>query len=473
MTHEKKTGKPMISEQTVQDLKEIAGRENVSTEAADRITHAYDATGKKHLPGVVVFAGSTETVQGVVKLANDTRIPVFPRGAGSGFSGGSLPVYGGIALVMCGMDRIIEIDTDNLTATVEPGVVTAVLQQSVEKLGLFYPPDPASKAFCTLGGNVAENAGGPRCIKYGVTREYILGLEVVTPTGDIIHTCGKTLKNLVGYDLTKLFVGSEGTLGIVTRIILKLLPKPAAKKTMLVQFSSIESAAEAVSTIIKARIIPTTLEFMDEASIECVRGKSTIKIRKACRAILIIEIDGDLETLDPQAEHILKLIETHDVLDTRKAATDKESEEIWQVRRIISPSLKKIAPDKFNEDIVVPRSEIPEMIRRLDALSRQFNIPIVSFGHAGDGNIHVNVMVDLKEPGMPETAKKVLDMIFQETISLQGSISGEHGVGTEKAAYLPLELSRPTIHYMQQIKKALDPNNILNPGKIFLKQNRV
>lgn len=452
----------------VEKLIEIAGESNVLTAAADRITHSYDATQQKHPPEAVVYAHSTEEISRLVQLANREEIPVFPRGAGSGLTGGSLPISGGIALVLTGMDKILEIDTDNMIAVVEPGVVTADLQRAVEQHGLFFPPDPASREFCTLGGNVAENSGGPRCVKYGVTREYVLGLEVVTPTGDVIHTGGRTLKNVVGYDLTKLFVGSEGTLGIVTSIILKLLPKPAARKTLLVQFLSIDGAAEAVSAIIKAKIIPTALEFMDAATINCIRAKSDAEIVKECQAILIIEIDGEPETLDSQVEQILLAIDHLDIHDIRKAATEVESEKIWQVRRIISPSLKKMAPNKFNQDIVVPRTKIPEMIRKLDAISKRLNIPIVNFGHAGDGNIHVNVMVDLSEPGMQEKVDEALEAIFRQTIALQGSISGEHGIGSVRAKFVGLELNRATIGYMQRIKKALDPNNILNPGKIFL-----
>ncbi len=452
----------------IKELINIAGRDNVSTATSDKITHSYDATQQRYLPDVVVYAETTEQVSLVVKLANRWKIPVLPRGAGSGFTGGTLPVRGGIVLVLTRMDRIIDIDTENLIAEVEPGVVTAELQRQVEKLGLFYPPDPASKEFSTLGGNVAECAGGPRCVKYGVTKDYILGLEVVTPTGDIIKTGGRTLKNVVGYDLTKLFVGSEGTLGIATRIIVKLLPKPAAKKTMLVQFASIDGAAQSVSAIIGAKIIPTTLEFMDAATINCIRGVSTLPLAELCRAILIIEVDGDPEVLDRQVREILAVIEPFGILHTRIAETEEDSEEIWQVRRIVSPSLRKVNPDKFNEDIVVPRSKVPDMIRALEKISRDYGVPIVNFGHAGDGNIHVNVMVDLKEEGMPEKIEKVMDEVFGAAVKLKGAISGEHGIGTSKAKYMHMELDIATISYMQRIKAALDPNNILNPGKIFL-----
>ena len=369
------------------------------------------------------------------------------------------------------MDRILSIDSDNLVAMVEPGVVTAELQRQVEKEGLFYPPDPASKEFSTLGGNVAECAGGPRCLKYGVTKDYVLGLEVVTATGEILKTGGETLKSVAGYDLTKLFVGSEGTLGIITKIILKLLPKPAAKKTMLIFFDSIDGAAESVSEIIKAKIIPTTLEFMDKATINCIRESSAIAIPESCQAILIIEVDGDPEVLAPQADRILAITSRLGTIDTKIAETPEESEEIWQVRRIVSPSLRKINPDKFNEDIVVPRSKVPEMIRILEQLSDKYDVPIVNFGHAGDGNIHVNIMVDMSEAGMEQTVDTLLNIIFQEAIKLKGSISGEHGIGTAKAKYLEMELGEATLTCMKTIKQALDPENILNPGKIFYEQN--
>jgi glycolate oxidase len=457
-----------MDEQVLRELKSIVGPQNVFTELTDRITHSYDATQERHLPEVVVYVGSTAEVGSVLKLANRHKIPVLPRGAGSGFTGGTLPVQGGIVLALTRMDRILDIDTENLTAEVEPGVVTAELQRQVERRGLFYPPDPASKEFCTMGGNVAECAGGPRCVKYGVTRDYVLGLEVVTPTGDIIHTGGRTLKNVVGYDLTRLFVGSEGTLGIVTKILVRLLPKPAAKKTMLVQFETIDGAAQSVSAIIGAKIIPTTLEFMDAATIACIREASSIPLPEKCRAVLIIEVDGDTEILDRQIEKILAVIRPFGILETRIGATPEESEEIWQVRRIVSPSLRRMGPDKFNEDIVVPRSKVPDMIRALEKISIDYEVPIINFGHAGDGNIHVNIMVDLKENGMAEKVEKVLIEVFRAAVDLGGSISGEHGIGTAKARFLNLELDAATISSMQRIKAAFDPNNILNPGKIFL-----
>ena len=457
----------MLNDRILEALTGIAGAANVSSSTVDRITHSFDATQQQWLPEVVVHPGSAEEISRIVRLANEERIPILPRGAGSGFTGGSLPIRGGIVLVLTRMNRILEIDTDNLIAVVEPGVVTGRLQKEVERLGLFYPPDPASKDFSTLGGNIAECAGGPRCVKYGVTRDYVLGLEVVTPTGSIIHTGGRTMKNVVGYDLTRLFVGSEGTLGIVTRIILRLLPQPEARKTMLVAFAAIDGAAQAVSAIIRGKIIPTTLEFMDASAIDCVRQATSLDLPADCRAVLIIEVDGDRSVLDGQAEKILEIIRPLGVLATRVAETAEESEAIWKVRRSISPSLRAMGPHKFNEDIVVPRSRVPAMIRALEAISHRFGVPIINFGHAGDGNIHVNVMVDLKVPGMEATVQQVLDEIFRITVELDGAISGEHGIGTAKAAYIGMELDPATLAAMRAIKQALDPNNIMNPGKIF------
>jgi glycolate oxidase len=458
----------MLEPRIIQNLQEIVGAKNVSTARADLICYSYDATQQQFLPEVVVHPGSAEEISQILKLANRERIPVFPRGAGSGFTGGSLPTAGGIVLVTERLDRILAIDEENLVATVEPGVVTEQFQLAVEKVGLFYPPDPASLKFSTLGGNVAECAGGPRCVKYGVTKDYILGLEIVTPTGDIITTGGPTMKGVVGYDLTKLMCGSEGTLGVITRIVIKLLPLPEAKKTMLVLFDSIDGAASAVSAIIRGKIIPATLEFMDGRTLDCVRQATGLQVPDTARAVLIIEVDGDREFLDKQAARIAEIIRPLGVVETRIAETPAESEALWQIRRSVSASLRKVNPDKFNEDICVPRSKVPEMIRKVDAIAEKHGIPIVNFGHAGDGNIHVNIMIDKKIPGELEKAEAAIKEVFQGALDLGGTMSGEHGVGIAKAAYLPLELTPAASEYMKTIKRALDPNNILNPGKIFL-----
>ncbi len=458
----------MIETRIIRIIEDIVGAQYVSTADTDRLCYSYDATQRQHRPDAVVWPSNAEEVSLLLKMANAEGIPVYPRGAGSGFTGGSLPIHGGLALVMTRLDAILRIDEANLIAEVEPGVVTRQLQKAVEALGLFYPPDPASLKFSTLGGNVAECAGGPRCVKYGVTKDYVLGLEVVTPQGDIIRTGGETMKGVVGYDLTKLLVGSEGTLGVITKIILKLLPLPAAKKTMLVLFDSIDGAAQAVAAIIGGKIIPTTLEFMDGTTIDCVRRGTDLELPEAARAVLIIEVDGDVDLIEKQAATILQLVEPLGVVNTWVAANNEESESIWQVRRSVSPSLRKVNPDKFNEDICVPRSRLPEMIRTIEAISHRLQIPIVNFGHAGDGNIHVNIMVDKAEPGQEQKAEQAIEEIFTATLKLGGTMSGEHGVGVTKAPYIPMELDPAAVAYMKAIKKALDPNNILNPGKIFL-----
>ncbi|PLX81603.1 MAG: glycolate oxidase subunit GlcD [Desulfuromonas sp.] len=458
----------MLESSIIEKLQQIVGNKNVSIEKSDLICYSYDATQQKFLPDVIVHPETTGHISEVMKLANAERIPVFPRGAGSGFTGGSLPTRGGIVLTTERMDRILEIDQENLVATVEPGVVTEQFQKAVEKVGLFYPPDPASLKFSTLGGNVAECAGGPRCVKYGVTKDYILGLEVVTPTGDVITTGGPTMKGVVGYDLTKLLCGSEGTLGIISKIVIKLLPMPEAKKTMLVLFDSIDGAARAVSAIIGNKIIPATLEFMDGRTIDCVREATDLQVPEAARAVLIIEVDGDREFLDKQAQRIAEIIQPLGVVETRIAETPAESEALWQIRRSVSASLRKVNPDKFNEDICVPRSKVPEMIRKIDAIADRYQVPIVNFGHAGDGNIHVNIMIDKQVPGELEKAESAIEAVFKGALELGGTMSGEHGVGIAKAPYIPLEITPQVAAYMKGIKQALDPNNILNPGKIFL-----
>jgi len=457
----------MLPDSTIRALEEIVGKDNVFTSMADRICYSYDATQQSFLPAVVVHPGSTDEISRIMKLANRELIPVFPRGAGSGFTGGSLPTRGGIVLCTERMDRIILIDEENLVATVEPGVVTEQFQKEVEKRGLFYPPDPASLKFSTLGGNVAECAGGPRCIKYGVTKDFIIGLEVVTPIGDVITTGGPTMKGVVGYDLTKLLCGSEGTLGIITRIVIKLLPLPEAKKTMLVLFDSIDGAAQAVSAIIRGKIIPATLEFMDGRTLDCVRQATSLEVPEDARAVLIIEVDGDSEFLDKQAARIAEIIKPLGVVETRIATTPEESEALWQIRRSVSASLRKVNPDKYNEDICVPRSKVPDMIRKVDAISERYAIPIVNFGHAGDGNIHVNIMVNKKVAGDTLKAEGAIRDVFKAALELGGTMSGEHGIGIAKAPYIPLEITPAAADYMKAIKNALDPNNILNPGKIF------
>ena len=457
----------MLPQNIADQLEKIVGADNIATDRQDLLCYGYDATQFEFLPDAVVHPWSPEEVSAVLRLANAEKIPVFPRGAGSGFTGGALPKGGGIVLVTTRMNRILRIDTENLIAEVEPGVVTEQFQIEVEKVGLFYPPDPASLKFSTLGGNVAENAGGPRCVKYGVTRDFVMGLEVVLPTGDIIRTGGETYKGVVGYDLTRLLCGSEGTLGVITKIIFKLLPYPDAKKTMLTIFDSIDGAAKAVSTIIGNKIIPTTLEFMDHATLRCVDRRFSLGLPDAARAVLLIEVDGDRELIERQAACIQELVKPLGLLECKVAKDNAESEQLWKVRRLVSPSLRDVNPTKYNEDIVVPRSKVPDVIRRIEKIQQKYDIPIVNFGHAGDGNIHVNVMIDKEIPGMEEKAHEAIADIFQAALDLGGTMSGEHGVGLAKQPYIHLEMKPEQVAAMKAIKKALDPGNILNPGKMF------
>ncbi len=457
----------MLDKHTVDTLMQIVGPQNVATDPQDLLCYSYDATQMEFRPDAVVYPADAEEVAQILKLANSERFAVFPRGAGSGFTGGALPKGGGIVLVTTRMNRIIRIDTENLVAEVEPGVVTEEFQMAVEKLGLFYPPDPASLKFSTLGGNVAENAGGPRAVKYGVTRDFVMGLEVVLPTGEIILTGGETYKGVVGYDLTRLVVGSEGTLGVITRIIFKLLPLPEAKKTMLTIFDSIDGAARAVSAIIGAKIIPTTLEFMDHATLQCVDRRFSLGLPEAARAVLLIEVDGDRDLIERQAARIHEVVKPLGLVEFKVAKDAAEAEGLWKVRRLVSPSLRDVNPTKYNEDIVVPRSKVPDVIRKIDAIAKKYDIPIVNFGHAGDGNIHVNVMIDKEVPGQEEKAHAAIEEVFRAALELGGTMSGEHGVGLAKQPYIGLELKPAQVAAMQAVKKALDPNNILNPGKMF------
>jgi len=457
----------MLDPVIIQELCAIVGEENIATAKQDLICYGYDATQMEFLPSAVVHPANAEETAAVLKLANRRKFSVFPRGAGSGFTGGSLPKAGGVVLVTTRMNRIIRIDTENLIAEVEPGVVTEDFQKAVEKLGLFYPPDPASLKFSTLGGNVAENAGGPRCVKYGVTKDFVMGLEIVLPTGEIIRTGTETYKAVVGYDLTRLLCGSEGTLGVITSITFKLLPLPDAKKTMLTIFDSIDGAARAVSTIIGNKIIPTTLEFMDYATLQCVERRFNLGVPPEGRAVLLIEVDGDRDLIEKQAARIHELIKPLGLVQFRAAKDNAESEALWKVRRLVSPSLRDVNPDKMNEDIVVPRSKVPDIIREIEKIQQKYAIPIVNFGHAGDGNIHVNVMINKEIPGEEEKAHAAIREVFQATLDLHGTLSGEHGVGLAKQPYIEMELNPAQIGAMKAIKLALDPNNILNPGKIF------
>jgi len=455
----------MLKPSIVRDLKKIVGSANLYTSPEEMVVYSYDATQREALPWAVARPSTAREVSEILVLANRERFPVVPRGAGTGMSGGSVPARGGLVLSLERMNRILEIDEENLIAVVEPGVITGDLQREVEKRGLFYPPDPASHDFCTIGGNVAECAGGLRAVKYGVTKDYVLGLEVVLPTGEIIRTGGRTLKSVAGYDLTKLIVGSEGTLGIATTIILKLLPQPESVRTLSVLFDSIEAAAAAVSSIIAGRILPRALEFMDHAALRAVEKHLGEDISGGAKAMLIVEVDGPSTSTEREIERVADIAGRAGASRVNRAETEAERERLWKARRSLSPALYTIKPKKINEDIVVPRSRIPDILREIGEIAKRHDLLIVNFGHAGDGNIHTNIMID---EGNEPKAEIAVKEIFEAVLRMKGSISGEHGIGLSKAAYLPMELGPDALKTMKRIKDALDPNNILNPGKIFL-----
>lgn len=454
----------MLKPSIVRDLKKIVGSANLYTSPEEMVVYSYDATQREALPWAVARPSTAREVSEILVLANREHFPVIPRGAGTGMSGGSVPARGGLVLSLERMNRILEIDEENLIAVVEPGVITGDLQREVEKRGLFYPPDPASHDFCTIGGNVAECAGGLRAVKYGVTKDYVLGLEVVLPTGEIIKTGGRTLKSVAGYDLTKLIVGSEGTLGIATTIILKLLPRPESVRTLSVLFGSIEAAAAAVSSIIAGRILPRALEFMDHAALSAVEKHLGEDISGGAKAMLIVEVDGPSTSTEREIERVADIVGRAGATRVNRAENEAERERLWKARRSLSPALYTIKPKKINADIVVPRSRIPDILREIGEIAKQHDLLIVNFGHAGDGNIHTNIMIDEGDTPRAEIAVKE---IFEAVLRMKGSISGEHGIGLSKAAYLPMELGPDALKTMKRIKDALDPNNILNPGKIF------
>lgn len=457
-----------LTKSTFAKIKHIVGKPNCSKAKEDLACYTYDANVQGQLPDAVVFPGTTREVSQIITLANNDHFNVIPRGSGTGMTGGSIPVVNGtIILAMSRFNHIRLIDPENLVAFVEPGVITGHFQTVVEQRGLFYPPDPSSADFCTLGGNLAENAGGPRAVKYGVTRDYVLGLEAVLPTGDIIHTGVQTMKGVVGYDLTRLLIGSEGTLGVITSITLRLLPMPEAVKTMTAVFDKIEVAAQTVSEIIRRKIIPRTIEYMDNASIRCVENYLNAGLPIDAEAILLIEVDGKKGEMDTSVNDVREICISSGATSFTVAETEEESIDLWKARKAISPSLFTYGPDKINEDIVVPRNKIPDIVKKIDVLRLETGLQMVSFGHAGDGNIHFNIMLDKKNKDDFKKAHAAIEALFDFTIGLGGTISGEHGIGTAKAPFISKELGQNELELMKRIKNLFDPNNILNPGKIF------
>jgi glycolate oxidase len=440
----------------------------ISTSPEDLVCYGFDASGIEMSPSAVVWPDTTEDVVKVMKYAYENSISVVPRGAGTGMTAGAVPSKGAIIISFEKMKRILEIDTDNLNVLCEPGVINGRLQRELEWKGFFYPPDPASMNFCTIGGNVAENAGGPRALKYGVTRDYVMEIESVLPNGEIMTTGVKTSKGVVGYDLTRLLTGSEGTLSVFTKIRLKVLPLPEEVVTLLAIFNNLEASGNAIAKIISSKIIPRTLEFMDREAIAAIEKLKPVGLPKDAEAILLIELDGHPSTITKEAEKIVDICQQLGA-EIKKAEDEDARNQLWASRRAISPALYQIRPTKINEDIVVPRNMVTEMLKRLRKLSEESGIKIVNFGHAGDGNIHVNIMVDKADNDEYTKGLSLVEQIFKDTLSLGGTISGEHGIGLTKAGYVGMELSKKELEIMEAIKKVFDPKNILNPGKIFAK----
>ena len=458
-----------MQKRMVDDLIKILGKANVLVTPEDLAVYGYDGTFQEACPEVVVLPESTPQISAVVKLAAATRTPVVPRGMGSGLAAGSVPLpSGGIVLSLTRMNRILEIDEENATVHAEAGVVTAELQAAVEKRGLFYPPDPSSIRHSTIGGNVACNAGGPRCLKYGVTGDYVLGLTVVLADGRILKTGGKPIKDVTGYDLNGLFTGSEGTLGVVSEVLLRLIAKPHYAKTALAEFASLDGASRTVNAILSAGIVPASLELMDQTAIICIEEAMHLGLNTQVEASLIIETDGtDEQTVQREIDACVRICQESRGVAVKIAQNETERSALWKARRSMAPALARKAPNKLGEDITVPRSAIPEVIQRLRQISAKYGLPVVIFGHAGDGNLHPNILFDKRQPDQWAKVEQMVGEIFAASLALGGTLSGEHGVGVLKRPYLERALGATSIEIQRNIKQALDPLNILNPGKIF------
>ncbi len=450
------------------DLRRSLPPEQVITEPEDLYTFSYDGTPiLKTLPEGVVFATTTEQVAAVLTLASRHRTPVVTRGSGTGLSGGSVPTQGGVVLCLSRMNRILELDVANLTMMVEPGVINADAGARAEAAGLFYPPDPGSMRVSTLGGNVAENSGGLRGLKYGVTRDYVMGLEVVLPTGEVFFTGNKCVKDVAGYSLKDLFIGSEGTLGVITKILLKLIPKPAARKTLLAVYDRMDEAAATVSAIIAAPIIPCTMEFLDRTTIRCIEDYAHVGLPTDAEAILLLETDGHPAAVEDEAARMAAIARAHGARSVALAQSVEEAAALMNARRMAIPAMARVAPTTILEDATVPRSRLAEMVRFVQRTAEKHGLMVGTFGHFGDGNLHPTFLANERNEDEIHRVHAAVREIFDEAVRLGGTISGEHGIGVAKREFLPGAIGRLNLRILREVKRAFDPQNVLNPGKIF------
>jgi len=449
---------------------QLLGRENVYSDKAHLIAYSYDATRERFEPDAVLFPRHEQDVSDILKFCNEHKIVIVPRGAGSGFTGGALPASGGIVLGFeKHMNKILEIDMQNMVAIVQPGVINKELQRAVEEVGLFYPPDPASQEYSTIGGNVNENAGGMRAAKYGITKDYVMAIRAVLPNGDIIKAGKRTIKDVAGYNIAGILIASEGTLAVTTEVTLKLLSKPKMTKTAMGVFPTVKEAMEAVYKTMASGVTPVAMEFLDNLTIRAVEQVYNKGLPVEAGAILVTDVDGNLEQdLDFQLDMIEKVFRENGCNDFVIAKDAKEASELWFARRNASQAITVYGSKKINEDVTVPRSALPELLEKFYAIAEKYNITIPCFGHTGDGNVHTNVMVDGKDPEQVKIGYKAIEEVFQATIDMQGTLSGEHGIGLAKAPYMHMAFTPEEMALFQSIKKAFDPNNILNPSKMGL-----
>lgn len=458
----------MFSRKQINYLTSIVGKENIMTKVEDLLCYSFDATPDmdRSIPDVVVHPPNKEQVCQIMKYANAENIPVYPRGSGTNLSGGTIPLAGGIVLSLIKMDKILEIDMENMVAVVQPGVIVQSLNDAIKEFGLIYPPDPGTVGTATIGGTVAECAGGLRGLKYGVTKHYVMGLEVVLADGQLMRVGGKTIKNVTGYDLTKLFTGSEGTLGIITEVTLKLIPAPEYRLSLMAVFDDLNKAAHTISDIIKNKVIPATLEIMDNTTIRTVENYAKVGLPVSADAILLIEVDGLEEVVKKEFDIVKAVCEANGAISLNIAHSDEEREKLWAARRAALPALAQVRPTTILEDATVPRSSIPEMIKAVNNIADKYGLTIGTFGHAGDGNLHPTILADERDKEEMQRVHKAIDEIFEAALKLGGTLSGEHGIGVAKKKYLEREFGASGLAVMKRIKEALDPKGILNPGKM-------